>query len=221
MRNGLRPAKPIRSVALLGAHCDDIAIGAGGLLLSMAGALTEVHALVLTGGGTAREAEEHAALDAFCARPVKPAVLDLPDGRLPAHWAAVKEAVEELRAHCEPDLVLAPHPADAHQDHRLLAELVPTVFREHLVLGYEIPKWDADTGSPPVLVPLSGELVQRKTALLGEHYPSQRARSWFDPRTFEGLARIRGVQCHAEYAEAFHTTKLTMTFEGADSCTSW
>src|SRR5687768_4071515 len=132
---------------LLGAHCDDIAIGAGGALLELCRSHpgVAVSALVLTGGGSLREEEERDALTAFCpgAR-LDVTVLDLPDGRVPGRWERAKQALEDARAAGEPDLVLAPSVHDAHQDHRTLAELVPTVFRDHLVLGYEILKWDGD-----------------------------------------------------------------------------
>ncbi|MGH3451728.1 MAG: PIG-L deacetylase family protein, partial [Haloechinothrix sp.] len=130
----------IRSVAALGAHCDDIAIGAGGTLLTVCSARpgVRVDALVLSGGGSEREDEERAALAAFCPdADLRLTVLKLPDGRLPAHWDEAKSALEELRGRTDPDLLLAPRTDDAHQDHRGLATLVPTAFRDHLVLGYE------------------------------------------------------------------------------------
>ncbi|MGH4014534.1 MAG: PIG-L deacetylase family protein [Pseudonocardiaceae bacterium] len=198
---------------LLGAHCDDVAIGAGGTLLALCRAHPglRVTALVLSGGGTDREVEERMALGAFCPKAdLQLTVLDIPDGRLPAYWQRAKDAVEQLRTRCDPDLVLAPAPHDAHQDHRELARLVPTAFRDHLVLGYEILKWDGDLTQPPAYVPLDGEILAEKVALLHEHYGSQRDRSWFDAETFTGLARIRGVQCHARYAEAFHVSKFVL-----------
>ena len=198
---------------LLGAHCDDIAIGAGGALLELCRAHpgVTVTALVLTGGGSLREEEERAALGAFCpGAKLNVTVLDLPDGRVPTRWERAKLALEELRAHGEPDLVIAPAAHDAHQDHRTLAELVPTVFRDHLTLGYEILKWEGDLVQPSVFLPLAEPVLREKIAKLHEHYGSQRDRSWFDAETFGGLARVRGVQCRARYAEAFHTAKLVL-----------
>lgn len=204
-------------VAVLGAHCDDIAIGAGGTLLTLCAAKpgVAVDALVLTGGGTGRAVEEQAALSAFCPdAKLDLTVLDLPDGRLPTQWGQAKAAVEAFRQRCEPQVLLAPHARDAHQDHRLLAELVPTAFRDHLVLGYEIVKWDGDAHQPTVYQPLTDEVASRKAELLIEHYPSQHGRDWFDRETFTGMARLRGVQCHARYAEAFHLAKMTIDFGG-------
>ncbi|MDX3385850.1 PIG-L family deacetylase [Streptomyces niveiscabiei] len=200
-------------VAAVGAHCDDIAIGAGGTLLALCRARPglQVDALVLSGAGTEREQEERDALAAFCpGADLRLTVLKLPDGRLPAHWEEAKAAVEELRERTDPDLVLAPRTDDAHQDHRGLAQLMTTAFRDHLVLGYEIVKWDGDLGRPNAYQPLAVELAEEKVRLLQAHYASQRHRPWYDREAFLGLARIRGIECHARYAEAFAVTKLTL-----------
>jgi len=211
-----RPDGQLPLVVALGAHCDDIEIGAGGLLLQLAACHpgARVHALVLT-STPERAAETAASLQAFTAGlDLDLTVLDLPDGRLPAHWAAVKEAVEGAgaRAHAAggADLVLAPARNDLHQDHRLLAELAPTVFRSHLVLGYEIVKWDGDLGRPAVHVPAPVDVAERKFELVAEHYVSQRERDWFDREVFLGLMRLRGVECHERYAEAFYCDKLVL-----------
>ncbi|MBW0270127.1 GlcNAc-PI de-N-acetylase [Nocardia sp. MH4] len=212
---GLFPHPP-RRLALLGAHCDDIAIGLGATLLALTAAdpEIEVRALVLSGGGTAREDEERAALTAFCSG-TEPQldVLDVPDGRAPAHWDRIKDALARFRRAGEPEVVFAPQRGDAHQDHRLLAELVPTEFRDHLTLGYEILKWETDTPAPTLYHPLTRELAREKSRLLHEHYPSQTGRDWFDEEAFLGLARMRGVQCHAPYAEAFVLDKAIIRWE--------
>ncbi|MFC1404180.1 MULTISPECIES: PIG-L deacetylase family protein [Streptacidiphilus] len=200
-------------IAALAAHCDDLAIGAGGTLLTLCQARPgiRVDALVLSGGGSEREQEEQAALAAFCpGADLRLTVLKLPDGRLPAYWQEAKEAVEELRAGIDPDLVVAPRTEDAHQDHRGLAQLVTTAFRDHLVLGYEIVKWDGDLGRPTAYQPLSPATAERKVQLLQEHYPSQQHRPWYDREAFLGLARIRGIECNERYAEAFAVSKLTL-----------
>lgn len=209
----LTAASPPDQIVAVAAHCDDIAIGAGGSLLTLCTANPglRVDVLVLSGGGTEREVEERAALASFCpGADLCVTVLKVPDGRLPAYWEDAKSAVEELRATTEPSLLLAPTRSDAHQDHRGLAEIVPTAFRDHLVLGYEILKWDGDLGRPSVYQRLSVEVAEAKAALLHQHYRSQRHRSWFDREAFLGLARIRGVECGARYAEAFHTAKLLL-----------
>jgi LmbE family N-acetylglucosaminyl deacetylase len=210
----LLPERVERIVAL-GAHCDDIAIGAGGSLLELCRAHhgVTVTALVLTGGGSLREEEERSALRAFCpGAELDITVLDLPDGRVPTQWGRAKQALEELRRGGDADLVLAPSAHDAHQDHRTVAKLVPTVFRDHLTLGYEILKWDGDLAQPSVYVPLAEPVLHEKVAKLHAHYGSQHGRGWFDAETFAGLARVRGVQCGARYAEAFHVAKLTIGF---------
>nr|WP_221333662.1 PIG-L family deacetylase [Nocardia transvalensis] len=213
----MRLSARVREVALLAAHCDDIAIGAGGTLINLAESVAglRVRALVLCGGGSPRADEERAALTSFCpGAELEVTVLDLPDGRTPAHWESVKTAVARLRRDSEPDLVFAPQRGDAHQDHRLLAELAPTEFRDHLVLGYEVLKWETDTPQPTMFVPLSAEIARRKAELLVKHYPSQRDRDWFDEHAFLGLSRLRGVQCRAAHAEAFVIDKAAVVFGG-------
>lgn len=201
----------IRSVALIGAHPDDLEIAAGGLMLSLARAVPGLRAsyVVMTGAPERRAEAEKAAAAFLPGADLSIACHDLPDGRLPAHWSQAKEAVE-IAAREGADLVLAPWSGDAHQDHRLLGTLVPTAFRNSLVLHYEIPKWDGDLGRPQVYVPLSDETARRKVQLLNECFRSQHARDWWDDEVFLGLARIRGVECRARYAEAFHASKLTL-----------
>ncbi|OBI89246.1 PIG-L deacetylase family protein [Mycobacterium sp. 1245805.9] len=203
----------INSIAVIGAHCDDIVIGAGATLLQIAdhNPGVVVHALVLTGAGTEREIEEKSAFAAlFPHSEVRLTVGDLPDGRLPDNWGAVKGYLAEFRRDCQPDLVIGPHRHDYHQDHRVVAELIPTEFRAHLVLGYEILKWESDLPNPSVYVDIPGEIAHRKAQLLAQSYPSQAGRDWFDDEAFLGLMRVRGVQCRARYAEAFVAEKAVV-----------
>lgn len=204
----------VDEIALLAAHCDDIAIGMGGTLLTLATRHPglRVRALVLTGGGTQREAEERAALSALCpGAEVTVEILELPDGRTPAHWDEVKGALAGFRRQSAAAVVFAPQRHDAHQDHRLLATLAPTEFRDHLILGYEIIKWETDTPTPTVFQPLRDDIATSKADLIYAHYPSQRQHDWFDHETFLALARVRGVQCRHRYAEAFVLEKATIS----------
>lgn len=207
----------LNEIAVIGAHCDDIAIGAGGTLLTLAAAEPglRVRALVLSGAGTERATEEVAALQAFCPGCyVDVAIHDIPDGRAPAHWEQVKDILSEFRRGSEPSVVFGPHKGDAHQDHRMLAELVTTEFRDHLVLEYEILKWEADTPRPQLFHPLASRTAEEKARLLIKHYPSQATHDWFDEGSFLGLSRLRGAQCRTEYAEAFVLEKATLLFGG-------
>ncbi|HYK32142.1 MAG TPA: PIG-L family deacetylase [Streptosporangiaceae bacterium] len=216
----LRLPKPVTgslSVLAIGAHPDDIEIGAGGTLLSLAASQPGLlaHYVVLTGTAE-RQAEASCAARAFLpGAEVSVRLHDLPEGVLPSAWAQVKAVMEELASSCDPDLVIAPSRHDAHQDHRVIAEIVPTVFRDHLYLAYEIPKWDGDLGRPSVYYPLSAELARRKVELLHTCFPSQRGRDWWDDEVFLGLARLRGVECRAPYAEAFYCAKSVFTAEFA------
>jgi len=208
-----QPATERLSAVLIGAHPDDIEIGAGGLLLSLGGSLARVRYLVLT-GSEERHAEARTAAHAFLPDvDLEITLLDLREGHLPAAWPLVKEAIESV-AHSEsPELVIAPSSADAHQDHRTIGEIVPTVFRDQLYLGYEIPKWDGDLGlgRPGVYYPLADDVARRKVELLHKCYPSQRGRDWWDDEVFLGLARLRGMECRARYAEAFTCSKLVIS----------
>ncbi len=156
----------------IGAHPDDIEIGAGGLLLGLAESRPLQARYVVLTGTAERQAEARAAARAFL--PGADLTVDLhqlPEGRLPAAWAQVKEVLEEVARSCSPDVILAPSAADAHQDHRTIGEIVPTVFRDQLFLAYEIPKWDGDLGRPSLYVPLSEEDVRHKVELLHKCYP--------------------------------------------------
>jgi LmbE family N-acetylglucosaminyl deacetylase len=199
----------VRRVVLFGAHPDDIEIGAGGLLLSLPPDI-EVH-YVLLSGTPDRQAEARAAAAAFLpgAR-ITFELHDLPDGRGPAHWDRAKDAVQAAAAGGA-DLVVAPARDDAHQDPRLLAELVPTAFRDAVVLHYEIPKWDGDLGRRNVYVPLPDERARRKVELLHANFPSQKDRDWWDDEVFLGLARLRGMECRSRYAEAYTCEKAVMS----------
>jgi LmbE family N-acetylglucosaminyl deacetylase len=209
LRLAAAPGEPL-SVLAIGAHPDDIEIGAGGLLLGLARSRLRARYIVLT--GTA-ERHQEAAGAARAFMPGAELAIDLyqlPDGRLPAAWADVKEILEKTARSCSPDVVIAPSPGDAHQDHRTIGEIVPTIFRDQLCLGYEIPKWDGDLGRPAMYVPLAEPTARRKVELLHKCFPSQRGRDWWDDEVFLGLARLRGMECRARYAEAFTCTKSVL-----------
>lgn len=197
------------TVAAIGAHPDDIEIGCGATLLTLAarGGVV-IHPLVLT-ATPERAGEATAAAAAFGALP--PVLTMLPDARLPEHWGAVKDALHEFRDRIpRPDIVFAPSPEDAHQDHRLLGTMVPTVWRGPLVLHYEIPKWDGDLSRPNVYSPVEPDVAARKIRLLDEAFPSQHSRDWWDEEFFLSLLRLRGAETQHRYAEAFHVRKLTV-----------
>jgi len=197
------------SVLAVGAHPDDIEIGAGGMLLSLAESQPGLQAryVVLTGTED-RRIEARNAADAFLpGTDLAVELFDLPEGRLPAAWDRVKEILERVAQSCSPDLIIAPFRGDAHQDHRVIAEIVPTVFRDQLYLAYEIPKWDGDLGRPSLYFPLSADQARRKVELLHKCFQSQKNHDWWDDEVFLGMARLRGMECRAPYAEAFVCTK--------------
>jgi LmbE family N-acetylglucosaminyl deacetylase len=203
---GLPSGAPL-SVLAIGAHPDDIEIGAGGLLLGLAQGRTQVRYAVLTGTAERHQEARNAARAFMPEADLAIELFDLPEGRLPAVWGRVKEILESIARSCSPDVIIAPSSDDAHQDHRTIAEIVPTVFRDQLYLAYEVPKWDGDISRPSMYVPLSAETARRKVELLHKCFPSQRNRDWWDDEVFIGLARLRGMECRARYAEAFTCAK--------------
>ena len=207
----ISPARPL-SVLAIGAHPDDIEIGAGGTLLTLAQSQPglRAHYAMLTGTANRQDEARDAARSFLPGADLSVDFHDLPEGRLPAVWERAKDALEQVARSCSPDIVIAPSRDDAHQDHRTIAEIVPTVFRDQLYLAYEIPKWDGDFGRPGTYFPLTAEVAQRKVELLHKCFPSQRHRDWWDDEVFLGLARLRGMECRAPYAEAFFCTKLVI-----------
>jgi LmbE family N-acetylglucosaminyl deacetylase len=203
------------SVLCLGAHSDDIEIGAGGTLLSWLdqGIHLDVHWCVLSGAG-GREQEARASATDFLAAAAhsKIEVMNFRDGFFPEQGEQIKLWFEALKGRANPDVILTHRRDDAHQDHREVARLAWNTFRDHLVLEYEIPKWDGDLGTPNFYVPVAARLMQRKVDLLISHFGSQRSKHWFDAETFLGLARLRGMECRAgeRYAEAFVSRKLSL-----------
>ena len=193
-------------VLAIGAHADDIEIGCGGTLLRLA-ETAEQHWLVLSAGGD-RAAEAQASATAFGAQVE---VQGFRDAFL-RYGGEVKEFFEELKGRFEPDLILTHHEADRHQDHRLVAELTWNTFRDHLILEYEVPKYDGDFGTPSVFVPLEDAQARRKVDLLLESFPSQAEKRWFTEDLFMGLMRLRGMECNSPsgLAEAFYARKLVI-----------
>jgi LmbE family N-acetylglucosaminyl deacetylase len=218
----LRPP-PGRAVEVLvvGAHADDIEIGCGGTMLQLAAAGFPLHVtwVVLAAAG-AREREAVGSAAAFLKDVEQTTVLlkSFRDGFFPWAGAEVKEVFETLKGEVAPDLVIVPRRDDAHQDHRLVAELTWNTFRDHLVLEYEIPKYDGDLGNPNLFVPLPVATCQRKVELLLEQFPSQRDRRWFTADTFWAMLRLRGVESNSPsgFAEAFHCRKVTLGLPGSE-----
>jgi LmbE family N-acetylglucosaminyl deacetylase len=163
---------------------------------------------VLTGTPERQDEARNAAVAFLPGFDVEVEVHDLPEGRLPVVWGDIKNTLEDVADRGTPDLVIGPSRTDAHQDHRTIAEIVPTVFRDSLSLEYEIPKWDGDIGRPSLYVPMSTESMRRKIELLHKCFPSQWFRDWWDDEVFSGLARLRGMECRAGYAEAFRCDKV-------------
>ena len=203
------------SVLCLGAHSDDIEIGAGATLLNMMdrGVRLEVHWCVLSGSGD-RGKEAKASAEDFLsdATATQIEMMSFRDGFFPEQGDAIKSWFEMLKPRVNPDVIFTHRRDDGHQDHRQVCRLTWNTFRDHCILEYEIPKWDGDLGQPNVYVPVSSAVLRRKIDLLISHFGSQRSKQWFDRETFLGLARLRGMECRApeRYAEAFVGRKLIL-----------
>ena len=201
-------------ILCLGCHSDDIEIGCGGSILRLAEQYPEcdIYWTVFSAIG-AREAEARRGAELFAGSRVKiPLLKTFPDGFMPYSGAEVKTVFEKELKRLRPDVVFTHNGHDAHQDHRLISELTWNTFRDHLILEYEIPKYDGDLGRPSMFVPLEAEVYQKKVGYIMEAFQSQRSKRWFQPETFLSLMRLRGMECNAAsgYAEAFYCRKMVM-----------
>lgn len=214
LRLGRPEASGARALAI-GAHPDDIEIGCAGTILKLIeeSAVSEVRWVVLSGEGErAQEARRsaEALLDGVPASKV--VVCDFPDGFFPYEGTRVKEFFEALKLDFRPDVIFTHQRADLHQDHRVSCELTWNTFRDHLILEYEVPKYDGDMSAPNAFVPLSEHLWRRKIDHLMDHFASQRSKPWFQEDLFSGLLRLRGMECNSpsSHAEAFFCRKAVL-----------
>jgi len=205
-----------RHVLCLGAHCDDIDLGCGGALLALLRSYPGTHVTwVVFSATTERERELRASAKRFLskAKTYRVIVRRYRDGFFPAEFAAIKEEFEALKRLPDPDLIFSHHRADRHQDHRTVAELTWNTFRNHLVLEYEIPKYDGGLTTPSAYVALSKTQVEQKIRVLLSCYKTQCTKAWFTADTMRGLMRLRGIESGASsgWAEGFHATKFLLT----------
>jgi len=202
-----------RTVLCLGAHADDIEVGCGGTLLHLLAAHDDltVHWVVLSGEGErAEEARRGAELLLPDASRRRVVVERFRDSFFPYDGGDIKERLHAIAREVSPDLIFTHRREDLHQDHRLVSELTWNAFRDHLILEYEIPKYDGDLGQPNVYVPLTRELASRKVDTIIDTFQSQQGHVWFSPDTFWATMRLRGVECNASdgFAEGFHCRKM-------------
>jgi LmbE family N-acetylglucosaminyl deacetylase len=211
------PLRGVRRLLCLGAHCDDIEIGCGGTVLSLAAAVPDlsVRWVVFTSDGVRRREALDCAERFLRGTRAEVVVHAYRDAFLP-YDPAVKDEFERLKDFA-PDLVLTHTRGDAHQDHRVVAELTWNTFRHHLILEYEIPKYDGDLGAPSVFVPLDAAVAEDKVRHVLECYKSQADRAWFSRDVFMGLMRLRALEAGAggEAAEAFYAKKVLLRTDGA------
>ena len=212
--NLFRDSSAPLTILCLGSHSDDIEIGCGGSVLRLLSSYSNLKFVwVVFSSSVERKREAQASAELFLkdAKQKEIIVKDFRDGFFPFQGSEIKNFFEGLKG-VSPDLVFTHSRKDAHQDHRLIAELTWNTFRNHLVLEYEIPKYDGDLGQPNFFIPLEQDIYQRKIRYLTEAFESQRAKRWFAPETFLALMRLRGMECVAPsgYAEAFYCRKLVL-----------
>lgn len=205
--------KEVKRLLCIGAHSDDIEIGAGATVLRIVreNPGVEVTWCVLS-GNEIRHEEARRGAERMLGPDVSRRVLlqSFADSRFPAHREQIKEFFEQNLKSIEPGLILTHARGDAHQDHRMVNELTWNTFRSHQIWEYEIPKWDGDLMQPNLFVPLDPVDVVEKIAVLRDVFSSQRNKHWFDEETFRGLMRIRGLESNTRYAEAFFARKFVV-----------
>jgi LmbE family N-acetylglucosaminyl deacetylase len=202
-------------ILAIGAHADDLEIGCGGTILRLSESHPDAQVVwvVLSGDGHRADEARRSAddfLGGFASAQV--IVKDFRDGFMPYDGGAVKAFFEELKGTVSPDVIFTHNGSDRHQDHRLVCELTWNTFRDHLILEYEIPKYDGDLGSPNVFVELSEAIAERKTRAVRDHFASQHTKRWFTDDLFLGLLRLRGMECQSRTgrAEAFYCRKIVL-----------
>jgi LmbE family N-acetylglucosaminyl deacetylase len=202
-------------ILALGCHSDDIEIGCGGAILRLGVEHPDCvfHWVVFSAIGVRAAEARHAAAQFVDPLRLKgPVLKTFPDGFMPFVGADIKSVFEELKWAVSPDLIFTHNRRDAHQDHRLISELTWNTFRSHLILEYEIPKYDGDMGQPSVFLPISLEMCEKKVRLIMDTFRSQCDKRWFQRETFLSLMRLRGMECNSPsgYAEAFYGRKLVL-----------
>lgn len=203
-------AEPLR-VLCLGAHADDVEIGAGATLLHLAAQRPVVARAVIFSASAERRDEQAAASTMLFADTVEHEleIHDFRESFFPDQWAAIKSALH-ANVDFAPDLVLTHRLDDRHQDHATIAEVTWHSFRDHLIWQYEIPKYEGDLGQPNMYVAFDDAVIDRKVEIIRTAFASQADKPWFDADTFRGLARVRGVECNQRWAEAFHIDKMML-----------
>jgi LmbE family N-acetylglucosaminyl deacetylase len=200
-------------ILCLGAHPDDIEIGCGGAVLKLITEIPKIQFYWVVFSGNkerAREARQSASVfltDAF-SKTIK--VQQYRESYFPFIGAEIKDFFEEMRKEFSPDLIFTHYMNDAHQDHRLLANLTWNTFRNHFILEYEIPKYDGDLGTPNLYFHLDESVVRKKVGFVCDIFKSQKAKGWFSEETFKSILRIRGIESNSpsKYAEAFYCRKI-------------
>jgi len=200
-------------ILCLGAHCDDIEIGAGGTLLKLFQEYEIEQVIwIVFASNEIRKQEAIASAELFLSKVANNKIIvnSFRDGFFPYNGVEIKEYFEEIKDKISPDLIFTHYRNDRHQDHRMISDLTWNTWRNHLILEYEVPKYDGDLGIPNFYVELNEEYIKKRNRILLETFASQRSKHWFDEATFSALPRLRGLESATLFAEAFYARKLVL-----------
>jgi LmbE family N-acetylglucosaminyl deacetylase len=205
----------VQRIMCLGAHSDDIEFGCGGTMLKLIREHPDIEIYwIVFSGPKQRRMEAERSAEMFLDNAVKKQVIvkEFRDGFFPYTGSEIKQYFEELKQTFDPDLIFTHYRHDLHQDHRLISELTWNTYRDHFILEYEIPKYDADLGHPNFFVCLGEITCRKKVEFLYRAFESQKDKSWFDENTFWAILKLRGIESNApeKYAEAFHCRKIVL-----------
>ena len=203
----------IKRILCFGAHSDDIEIGCGGSIIKLISENpdAEVRWFIFSADrNRGREARKSAAEFLDGARVSKVQLFRFHESYFPGQWTLIKDAVEKIRMQYNPDLIFTHFHEDRHQDHRVLSDLAWNAFRDHLILEYEVPKYDGDVGQPNFYVPLAKRTCESKIEIILRNFKTQASKNWFSADVFFGMLRIRGIECASRYAEAFYCRKAIL-----------
>jgi LmbE family N-acetylglucosaminyl deacetylase len=204
-----------KKILLLSPHTDDIELGCGGTVCKLLEEGNDIHWIVFS---TAEMSLKNAPKDTLqkeflCV--VKE--LNLSNDSYKIYPYEVRkldtvrqEILDELihvRNTFKPDIVFTPSLNDFHQDHQVVVSETIRAFKTTTaIISYELP-WNYINFSTQLFCKLTTKHIDMKWKLL-QHYKSQLVdKPYFDRDVVYGSAKVRGVQCNAEYAEAFEVIR--------------
>jgi N-acetylglucosamine malate deacetylase 1 len=206
-----------KKILVLSPHTDDGELGAGGTIARLCELGADVHYAAFSTAETSvpahlprniLEVEVRHATRELGIREDRLHIYKYEVRKLNYVRQEILEELIRLRAEHGFDLVLMPSMNDIHQDHATVATEGLRAFKTTTILGYELI-WNNLKFETIGFVTLQEEHVRRKAAAL-EQYKSQNGRPYMSADFVHSLARARGVQIGADYAEAFEIVRWIM-----------